>query len=333
MSITIQDDMMQKINPKRKLIQLALKLVEEGLVVRTWGNMSLRIDEDTMLITPTGKSYERLSDDDIVKMRISTGEILESSGLKPSSEAPMHRAFYRIRSDVNVVFHTHQVYASALSLSPTAFELSHEEEKIFGVPLLPISKHAIPGTKALHRNVESALRDTRSRVVLMARHGVIAGGKDEDEVFFMLKNLEAWSIKKYEHITGHEVFTRSSIYDDLPQENDEITVADGEFALPSYDGELKHLKGSKLMPYLDDFAQICGTKVMKKRGRASAKLMNYDKALCFGKDEVESRQTRAVLEKNIRAFHIAAALHSSPINPFQAKIMRIFYLKQYSKKA
>lgn len=325
--------MIQEINLKKKLIQCALELVEEGLVVRTWGNMSMRIDEDTMLITPTGKSYEHLTEGDIVKMRISTGEILESSGLNPSSEAPMHQAFYRIRSDVNVVFHTHQIYASALSLSPFEFELPKEEEGVFGAPVLPISKHAIPGTAALHRNVELALRDTRSKVALMAGHGVIAGGNDENEVFFILKKLEAWSRKKYEEITGREVFMRSSIYDDISPESDETAFVDGEFSLPSYDGELKYLKERKLMPYLDDFAQICGTKVMEKRGRASAQLMNREMALCFGRNEVESRQVRAVLEKNLRACHIAAALHSSPLSPFQAKIMRIFYLKHYSKKA
>ena len=92
--------------------------------------------------------------------------------------------------------------------------------------------------------------------------------------------------------------------------------------MPSYDGELKYLKERKLMPYLDDFAQICGTKVMEKRGRASAQLMNREMALCFGRNEVESRQVRAVLEKNLRACHIAAALHSSPLSPFQAKLLR-----------
>ena len=69
---------------RQQIIEGGLRLVKEGLVARTWGNISIRVDESHMLITPSGRSYEDLTLDDIVLVNYHTSK--HEGAIKPSSE-------------------------------------------------------------------------------------------------------------------------------------------------------------------------------------------------------------------------------------------------------
>ena len=69
---------------RQTIIEGGLRLVKEGLVARTWGNISIRVDETYMLITPSGRTYEDLSPEDIVLVNYHTSEY--EGTIKPSSE-------------------------------------------------------------------------------------------------------------------------------------------------------------------------------------------------------------------------------------------------------
>ena len=85
---------------KAKLMQMevcktAQEMYHSGLVAGTWGNISARVDEDYMVITPSGMDYERLCPDDMVIVNMNT---LEYEGnLKPSIETVVHSAVYKDR--------------------------------------------------------------------------------------------------------------------------------------------------------------------------------------------------------------------------------------------
>jgi len=86
--------------------------VKEGLVKRTWGNISLRVDENHMLITPSSRRYEDLSTQDIVMVIYPTSEY--KCSVKPSSEMGLPAKIYLTRKDVNAVIHNHQPNASTV---------------------------------------------------------------------------------------------------------------------------------------------------------------------------------------------------------------------------
>ena len=69
---------------KNQVIETALKLVELGLIARTWGNVSIRVDHETMAITPSGRRYETMTSDDIVLMNIN--DLTYVGKYKPSEE-------------------------------------------------------------------------------------------------------------------------------------------------------------------------------------------------------------------------------------------------------
>ena len=98
-------DRMEKI--RKEIIEGGLRLVKEGLVARTWGNISIRVDDTYMLITPSGRTYEKLTGDDIVLVNYHTSK--HEGEIKPSSEKELHCEIYRTRSKINAVIHTHQM--------------------------------------------------------------------------------------------------------------------------------------------------------------------------------------------------------------------------------
>ena len=75
---------------RRIVVDLAQQFLEIGLVVRTWGNFSGRLDEDTFVVTPSGRAYEGMVPSDLVKVSVMDGLPLDENSVKPSSESPMH---------------------------------------------------------------------------------------------------------------------------------------------------------------------------------------------------------------------------------------------------
>ena len=106
---------MSNMDKRREIIDTGIELLEEKLVARTWGNISARIDADNYLITPSGLDYTSMREEDIVSVNIKTGEYTGIN--RPSGEKGVHSAAYEVFDDVNFVVHTHQTYATAVSLA------------------------------------------------------------------------------------------------------------------------------------------------------------------------------------------------------------------------
>ena len=100
---------------KETVVRAGRELVKEGLIQRTWGNVSCRISDSEFVITPSGRDYLSLTPDDIVTVRID--DLSYEGDIKPSSEKGIHAMCYQLRDDVNFVIHTHQTYASIQGLS------------------------------------------------------------------------------------------------------------------------------------------------------------------------------------------------------------------------
>ena len=98
---------------RKDVVQAGQQLVKTGLIARTWGNVSARINESQFVITPSGRAYETLTPAEIVTVNIADGSY--RGEIKPSSEKDIHAAVYRQRPEINFIIHTHQVHASVVS--------------------------------------------------------------------------------------------------------------------------------------------------------------------------------------------------------------------------
>lgn len=98
---------------KEDVYRANLELVDHGLVIFTWGNVSgIDRDKGLVVIKPSGVSYSEMKAEDMVVVDLATGKVVEGN-LRPSSDTPTHLALYRAFPEIGGVVHTHSTYATA----------------------------------------------------------------------------------------------------------------------------------------------------------------------------------------------------------------------------
>ena len=83
---------MEYLNEREQLVKAGLRLLHEGLVSRTWGNISVKVNDSEMVVTPSGKFYDEVTPNDMVLVNFKTNEY--KSEIKPFSEFKMHSGIY-----------------------------------------------------------------------------------------------------------------------------------------------------------------------------------------------------------------------------------------------
>ncbi len=172
---------------RQELVAAGNRLVEENLTLGTWGNLSLRLDDKFMLITPSGLAYDRLSPYDMV--RVNYQDMTHEGSLKPSIEKGFHAAIYRGHPDINAVIHTHSFNCSVFAAAGQALPIVlPEAEMTLGhkTAFVPYYK---PGTDQLAKAVASAVTDD-IWAVIMGSHGMACCGADMEDVFHRTHLLE-----------------------------------------------------------------------------------------------------------------------------------------------
>jgi L-fuculose-phosphate aldolase len=162
------------------------RLYERGLTTTCGGNISLRSENGSILITPSGPDKGRLTADMICEVSLDDGTLL--SGSTPSMETALHLKVMRARPDVNAVIHAHPTFASAFSATGRKIEsgLTGETRLVLGkIGSVP---YARMGSEELASLVKEAARD--SNVLLMANHGPICLGVSLGEAFNRIEVLE-----------------------------------------------------------------------------------------------------------------------------------------------
>lgn len=180
--------MIDKAEARETVIRAGKKLLDTGLIARTWGNVSCRINEAQFVITPSGRPYETLAPGEIVPVNIR--DCTYEGDVEPSSEKGVHAEVYRQRPDINFIIHTHQPYASAVSPLKTDIHVEDPSARtLIGGKVISIS-YGLPGSKKLRRNVASAISRSGGRAYLMVSHGALCLGRDSDEAFRVAASLE-----------------------------------------------------------------------------------------------------------------------------------------------
>ena len=413
---------MDIIEAKQAVIAAGLKLVQTGLIARTWGNVSARVDAESFVITPSGKAYESLTEEDIVLVKIK--DLSYEGGVKPSSEKGIHAQAYALRPEVGFVVHTHQKNASIVSVMGGDLLLNGAAgwwADLLGATV-PLAAYGLPGTGKLRKGVTAALKKyPGSRAVLMAHHGALCVGRDADEAFKAADALEQ-ACRNYlarrllqatgdlaETIDGIHAFIAKRRAANRPAETGpapaleayasfrsgdafcmkpeaaeggyiDVSLKDGAILgnAPAAEPDTLELHraiyrknrkinaivhsqkpdivrasesgAQKLLPYLDDFAQIAGINLRfarfnpnnqlesaKLAGKAlkgrSAVMLEGNGALCVGSNLDEARAVETVAEKNC-SVTLAADLFEKvkAIGTLDSALMRFIYVKKYSKK-
>ncbi|HVM72456.1 MAG TPA: class II aldolase/adducin family protein [Anaerolineales bacterium] len=177
---------------KALVVETAQLLTRKGYLMATGGNLSVRIaGQPAMAITPSNYDYMKMLPEDICVLDFDL-KVLEGS-LKPSVESGMHAAIYRARPDVNAVIHTHQVYASTLTLIRMSIPALFDEQTRFLGRSVNIIPYAPSGTGMLAATIARHVRD-HNNAYMMQNHGALVFGHDMERAVHNVEILEKCSI-------------------------------------------------------------------------------------------------------------------------------------------
>lgn len=356
---------------KSEVIEAGLELVRTGLIARTWGNVSCRIDDKTFAITPSGMAYETLRPEDIVVVRID--DLTYEGSVKPSSEKGIHASVYARKPEIGFVIHTHQDNASVAGVLGKDIPVRDPVARTLLGENVLLAEYGLPGTKKLRKNVDAAVLTTTGTAVLMAHHGALCFGKDRAEAFRTAQLLEtvcdayivrpdvAASVRPKGSLRTETGFlfdpAGEAIHIDLTNppalNNKEIGLhlviyqnrPDINAILPALDDAIVAVSAQRrtIHPLLDDLAQIVGpsvraaaldrpAQVVSAIRHRDAVLLNDAGALALGQNEDEAKAVILVLEKGCKA-HLAAQKNgfTHAISPLETRLMRFVYKKKYSK--
>ncbi len=197
---------------REKVIKAGIKLVEAGLISRTWGNVSCRVNENSYVITPSGMDYHDLTIEDIVLVNISNEKY--TGKVKPSSEKGIHTEVYKKFKDITFIIHTHQLNASVASaLDISEIEIL-PENPILGEKIIS-GEYGISSTRKLRNNIAAALNKTNGKAVIMKNHGALCFGVDDEDAFKVAFELEMETNRflesKYLELSGTEIFRNNEM--------------------------------------------------------------------------------------------------------------------------
>jgi L-fuculose-phosphate aldolase len=172
-----------------------------GLLAAADGNVSVRLPDDTVLLTPAGVSKARLPAGSLARVALD-GRILQG---RPSTERAMHLAVYRACADARVVVHAHPPIAIAWTLArPGLTELPTDAlpELLLAAGRVPIVPYARPGSEAMGAVLLPFLPG--HRLLLLSRHGALAWGESMDEAVNGIERVEhsALILKAAEELGG-----------------------------------------------------------------------------------------------------------------------------------
>ena len=356
---------------REQILRAAARLTAEGLVARTWGNISLRVSDDQFLITPSGLAYETLREDQLVL--VNAADCSWTGAVRPSSEKGIHADVYRLRPEVNAVIHTHQYWASIAGIEGRALTgFSH--------PLLgkrvPCAAYGLPGSRGLRRAVE---REEKAwpdcRAFLLRSHGAVCLGRDMEDAFAAARALEEVCGARVRDQLGEIgplpqppelgtssrrgdafVLVRGGVSRIYPVHSASLPPAAALHGAVYRAGAYQYVaqeaawevlaasgEGRRLRPYLDDLAQMAGADIRcarpdprrvtaAVRGR-NAVLLAGAGALCAGGTEGDVEALRALLRKGCAAWLYAREEPGSrALGRADALAQRLVYQTSYRRK-
>ena len=176
---------------REQICTLASSMFDRGITHGSTGNISVRLDNDDILVTPSGSSFGRLEPNEIVKVTKS-GQFKGS--LSPTKELPLHKAFYETRGmKSGAVVHLHSTHSVALSMLPGIDEdnvlPSYTPYSIMLLGKVKLLPFFVPGDPAMGDAIKG-LAGKRS-AVLLANHGPVVSGKDLESSVNAIEELEA----------------------------------------------------------------------------------------------------------------------------------------------
>jgi L-fuculose-phosphate aldolase len=169
-----------------EILEAGRRLYDKGMVASNDGNISVRLNDDELLITPTGVCKGDMTDECLLKVSMD-GTVLSGLG-KPTSEMKMHLAVYAARPDVRAVVHAHPAHATAFAVAGLPLDKITLPEVIFSLGSIALAEYGTPSTEEIPQAVRKHILN--SDALLLANHGALTVGSGAMDAYFKMETLE-----------------------------------------------------------------------------------------------------------------------------------------------
>jgi L-fuculose-phosphate aldolase len=183
------------------IVQYGRRLHDNRFVAATDGNLSVRLDEHRLLVTPTCMSKGMMRPADMVIVDMEGNRL--AGKRRVSTEIGMHLLIYRLRPDVHGIVHAHPPTATGFAAS--GFDLNRPLvcEVVVGLGSIPLARYGTPGTPELTDALEPLIPNHDA--ILMANHGVVTFGSSLENAYMKMETVEHFAkIALVTHLLGHE---------------------------------------------------------------------------------------------------------------------------------
>ncbi len=184
-----------------EIVRYGRMLHERGFVAAMDGNLSVRLDEKRLLVTPTCVSKGRMRSSDMV--------IVDQQGKRISgrrnvtSEIGMHLLIYRMRPDVRAIVHAHPPTATGFAAAGMALTEPLVCEVVMGLGCIPLARYGTPGTSEVGQTLEPYIPDYDA--ILMSNHGVVTYGDTIEHAYMKMETVEHFAqVALVTHLLGKQ---------------------------------------------------------------------------------------------------------------------------------
>ena len=168
------------------IVRVGKLVFDKGWVAANDGNISIRLDDERIMCTPTGVSKGMLHVDDIIIVDYAGEKI--SGRMERTSEILMHLKIYEIRPDVDSVVHAHPPVATGFAAAGRALNTALLPEVVIGLGCVPLAEYGLPGTDALTEPMLPLI--PKYDALLLGNHGAVSYGKDVLQAYFRMETVE-----------------------------------------------------------------------------------------------------------------------------------------------
>jgi L-fuculose-phosphate aldolase len=171
---------------RQDIIDVGKLVFQKGWVAANDGNITVRLDQDRILATPTGICKGMMDHDDLIIVDMQGKKI---EGKKEcTSEIAMHLTVYEMRPDIRSVVHAHPPVATGFATAGRALNLALLPEVIIGLGCVPLADYGLPGTPELTKPMLPLI--PKYDAIMMGNHGAVCYGPDVYKAFFKMETVE-----------------------------------------------------------------------------------------------------------------------------------------------
>ncbi len=171
---------------KKEIVETCHRVYNQGLLAAYDGNLSVRIDDEKILITRSAVNKGSVTEKDILIID-NNGNLIEGKG-KVTTEVKLHLKIYNCRKDINSVIHCHPLYSTAIASTREKFPNNIFPEVILTMGEIPICKYATPSTNGLAESLDPYI--DYANVFLLSNHGAVTTGKTLETAYYRMEKLE-----------------------------------------------------------------------------------------------------------------------------------------------